>query len=297
MTRNFDPKTEVVMTLFQLGEDGSVLENVLFHRPWDKLHSRCVEYPFAASKLGDARLILDVGTGQADPVWISWLEKLPIEVHATDYDDPGQVFNHIKFHQCDVREIPLAEATFDKIFAVSVIEHIGLDNPQVRLENVPEIDTQGDLAAVEELARLLKPGGELIMTLPFGLHDGLILEGQARNYTQASLSRFDKVLEISKLDYYEYQHKDIVELFVEYPKKIKLWEHIMLRLGGKLDSLFGRNIRDVIVSPEKFKRLNLNNLPGAVTWRRIPLSESRAEHRCHLEGVVCGVWKKPQFTD
>ena len=207
---NLNNFTNVVVPIFELDKSGAVIPNTLFHRTWDHLHSRCIEYPFAASQVGDAKYLLDVGTTKSDSVWISWLESLPIEVHATDYDPPLVTLKNIVFHQADVRKLPIADSTFDKIIAVSVIEHIGLHSPQVIAESLPPIDQNGDLEAVRELARVLKPDGELIMTLPFGIKDELILGQQARNYTTNSIRKFEVFLKPIKLEYYEYQRRKFI---------------------------------------------------------------------------------------
>src|SRR4030042_171054 len=203
--------TQVIVPIFEIDDKGLIKPNPLFHRPVDKLHSRCIEYPFAASRIGDAKCILDVGTVKSAPAWISWLENLPIEVYATDYDEPFKPFEKIKFYQADIRKLPIPDNTFDKVIAVSVIEHIGLKLPQVLTDKIPDVSEDGDLEAVRELARVLKPGGELIMTMPFGMKDDLILGNQARSYTIDSIKNFDIVIKIVHLEYYEYQSKDIVE--------------------------------------------------------------------------------------
>ena len=74
---NLNNFTNVVVPIFELDKSGAVIPNTLFHRTWDHLHSRCIEYPFAASQVGDAKYLLDVGTTKSDSVWISWLESLP----------------------------------------------------------------------------------------------------------------------------------------------------------------------------------------------------------------------------
>jgi tetratricopeptide (TPR) repeat protein len=240
---------DVIVPIFKLDHQGKIKPNPLFHRPWDNLHSRCIEYPFAASQLGEAKCILDVGTTKSDPAWISWLEGLPIDVYATDYDLPLQSFNKVQFIQGDVRNLPFQDETFDKIIAVSVIEHIGLESPQVNSRDLPSVDQDGDLHAVKELARILKVNGELIMTLPFGIKDGLILGNQARNYTIKSIQKFDQYLYPLKMEYYEYKKRS---------------------------------------NNEKYD----NELPGLVNWYLIPLTQAKALHQGHTEGVICGIWKK-----
>lgn len=51
----------------------------------------------------------------------------------------------------DARRIPLKDASLDKAFSISVFEHI------------PEM---GDRQAVQEVARVIKPGGVFVLTLP-----------------------------------------------------------------------------------------------------------------------------------
>lgn len=56
-----------------------------------------------------------------------------------------------KIHQMNVLELAFPNEYFDRVISISVIEHI-LDN--------------GDSAAMREIWRVLKPGGDFILTLP-----------------------------------------------------------------------------------------------------------------------------------
>jgi len=272
---------QVTVPLFELDETGAVKPNPLFHRPWDKLHSRCIEYPFAASQVGSAQSILDVGTVKSDPAWIAWLESLPIDVHATDYDKPTKPFCNVIFYQADVRELPIPDNRFDKIMAVSVVEHIGLRDPQVVSDVLPPYSAGGDVEAVRELVRVLKTGGSLIMTLPFGLHDGLILEGSTRCYTIDSIRKFEAIAEPVFLHYYEYQYSHYMNNYPEYiPNK---------SLVRRLRERFLKKSRE-IVGPQKAS--HLPEQQGVVTWRRIPMENTGATHYKHTDGIICGVWRK-----
>lgn len=272
---------QVVIPIFEFDETGTIKPNPLFHRPHDRLHSRCIEYPFAASQLGDAQCILDVGTVKADPAWIAWLENLPIEVHASDYDEPNGTFHNVTFHQADVRELPISDNTFDKILAVSVIEHIGLHNPQVVADELPQLSVDGDVEAVRELIRVLKRGGELILTTPFGPYGGLILGNDARNYTMDNIRKFEEVAEPVLLQYYEYQHRDHVSMFSEYTTNRSLVQ----KLGKRLWQMCTRPV-------ERPEARNPPALPGEVTWRNVPMENAKATHYKHVDGVLCSVWRK-----
>jgi len=242
----------ITIPMFELENDGSIKPNFLFHRPLDKVHSRCIEYPYAASKLNPSdRKILHVGIAKADKNWIRWLESLPLQVYGTDYDKPIWNSDKICFDQFDVRKLAYDNDFFDLVFAVSVIEHIGLENSQVNAKNKPRVEANGDLQAVREIARVLRAGGRLVMTLPFGLDDGLILGGEARNYTKESIRKFESILRLEEINYYEY-------------------------LPAKTSVSRGQD----------------TDVRGLATWRKIPPGKTQARHKWHTEGIVCGVWKK-----
>ena len=112
--------------------------------------------------------ILDVGTVKSDKAWIAWLKSLQIEVYVVDYDTPDSAYQNIHFYRAYVRKLPIPYSYFNKVLAVSVIERIGLEKPQIKMNNLPTFRTNVDIEAISELARVLKPGGELIMTFPFG---------------------------------------------------------------------------------------------------------------------------------
>lgn len=130
--------------MYKFNNDGSLQPNTIFHRSFDKLHSRCIEYPFAASKITEVGCLLDVGSIKSNDIWIEWLDNLSIPVYLTDYDTSNIKFKHAKFYTADIRKLPFSNNSFDKISAISVIEHIGLSKPQVNSNVLPIIDENGD---------------------------------------------------------------------------------------------------------------------------------------------------------
>jgi SAM-dependent methyltransferase len=60
----------------------------------------------------------------------------------------------IEFETQDGRRLTYADGTFDLAYALSVLEHIEGDG--------------GDAAAVGEMLRVVKPGGRLVLSVPFG---------------------------------------------------------------------------------------------------------------------------------
>jgi SAM-dependent methyltransferase len=277
----------VSIPLFELDANGALLPNPLFHRSFDFMHSRCIEYPFAASQITGAQRLLDVGSVKADSFWINWLENLPLEVHTTDYDeDEGGVFKRAKFQQADVRHLPYEDNTFDTILAVSVIEHIGLDSPQVKNEIQPSHEAEGDIAAVKELLRVLKPNGRLVMTFPYSHlapYDDRLQT--ARIYGDSRLAKFSALADPETLDYYEYQFTRKSQLYVHHAPKARP------SFRGRLKNTLSRILPKETQAPvETFVR---SPMQGQITWRRIPREKGQASnHQGHIDGVICGVWRK-----
>jgi SAM-dependent methyltransferase len=118
-------------------------------------YSRAVEYPLTA-RLLQARAgerLLDVGSGRRGE-FAALARRAGLEVTAIDErDDVGAeaADGSLRFQRADARELPFEDGSFDRITAISTIEHI------------PE----GDDRAMAELARVLRPGGRLVVTVPF----------------------------------------------------------------------------------------------------------------------------------
>ena len=59
---------------------------------------------------------------------------------------------YLRLGIADGRALPYPDRTFDSAYALSVVEHI---------------ENEGDTRAIREMARVLKPGGRLCLTVPF----------------------------------------------------------------------------------------------------------------------------------
>lgn len=122
---------------------------------------RIAEIPFVISNLGpEDCTILDVGS--------CW-STLPLElahigrkVFAVDQLPYALKHPNLVAIQADIGKLCLPSNFFDTVTCVSTIEHIGIGHygdPSGK---------DGDKAAIKELRRVLKPGGKLLLTTPFG---------------------------------------------------------------------------------------------------------------------------------
>ena len=118
-------------------------------------NERPVEYAFAFRHLNELQpqTVLDVGTGRT--AFPALLRTCGFVVTATDnirdYWRRGMFNQHWHILDDDVMASKLPDDTFDAVACISVLEHIG-----------------DPLKAVTSMRRVLKPGGSLILTTPFG---------------------------------------------------------------------------------------------------------------------------------
>jgi SAM-dependent methyltransferase len=72
----------------------------------------------------------------------------------------------------DLRDLDLRDDRFDSVACISTIEHIGMDNTMYAEGQMAQrSDPSEFLLAVKELKRVLKPGGVLYISFPFGRYE------------------------------------------------------------------------------------------------------------------------------
>ena len=140
-----------------------------------RLDERIVEYPWFFSrlpanngKLLDAGSVLNYEFLLNQPVLSNkhvFISTLAPEVNCSWEKAVSYIYE-------DLRESCFKDGFFDWVVSLSTIEHIGLDNTMLYTHDEAKRENDNDayLAAVREFRRVLKPGGTLFLSMPFGVH-------------------------------------------------------------------------------------------------------------------------------
>ncbi len=129
----------------------------------DRLTTRVIEYSFAIQKLGSSQggKLLDIGCTSRWNLLPATLVGLGWEVYGIDIRELK--FRHPNFHfVCeDIRNTSFPDNFFDCVCAISTIEHIGLSGRF----GVAKEDPKGDVKAIKEVERIIRPGGTFLVTV------------------------------------------------------------------------------------------------------------------------------------
>jgi hypothetical protein len=156
---------------------------------------RCVEVPWIAGQLGGFDRLLDVGWAMSPPEWLGILLAVVdrgTSLTGIDIIDPLRVRTRYPVDLVDrvlatpvrvesILDAQPSDGLYDAVTCVSTLEHIGFDiaSPAsdtstafVRAASAEEAievrDSETDRLFLNAVARLLKPGGSLLLSVPAG---------------------------------------------------------------------------------------------------------------------------------
>lgn len=154
---------------------------------------RSIERPFVFSNLPADGKLLDVGCAGSDlPVVLACLGYEVVGVDGRPYHLSDPPF---RFVRSDIRRMAFADGAFDVVTAVSTVEHIGLSGRYGSDE-----DPGGDRHAMEEIGRVTKSGGTILLTVPYG--QPAIFRPWHRVYGAEQLQGLVKGLEVIKASFF-----------------------------------------------------------------------------------------------
>jgi glycosyltransferase involved in cell wall biosynthesis/SAM-dependent methyltransferase len=156
-------------------DDPSLLIAVKTGRPLPSRYGigfdeRVVEFPWTLTR-DLTGVVLDAGSTLNHPHVLIRARPLVEELHVVTLAPEQQAypFLDVSYLYADLRELPMQDATYDRVVSISTLEHVGMDNEQYGDHTPRATDSRAGLAdAIGELRRVLKPGGKLFVTVPYG---------------------------------------------------------------------------------------------------------------------------------
>jgi SAM-dependent methyltransferase len=164
-------------------------------RPFMNVHvsERIVELPFVFANLAVPKGSRVVDVGCAESRLSIELANLGFKVLAVDlrpyrFDHPN-----LNVLRGDFLGSPIDDESADAVIAVSTLEHLGL--PCYGARAAPG----SDRAAIQKMRRILKPNGQLILTVPYGVR---MQTNWYRVYGRDDLLNLLDGFEVAKFEYY-----------------------------------------------------------------------------------------------
>lgn len=140
------------------------------------IDERAIEYPWLISRLSSKKqALLDAGSTFNFDFVVEHpiIQKKEMTIY-TFFPEKYCFFkNRINYVFGDLRDMYFKDESFDEVVSQSTIEHIDMDNSIYGYEekHTKEEKSYEYLKAVSEMVRVLKPGGKLLLTFPFGKYE------------------------------------------------------------------------------------------------------------------------------
>ena len=167
----------------------------LFIGKWSQ---RAIEYPWLLKNLkviSRESLVLDVGCSES----LLSHELIARQFRVVGIDIRDYLFKdkRVVFLRRNVLDTKLPNDLFDAIMVISTIEHIGLEAYGQSVK-----DTHGDIKALKELKRMLKPQGIIISTTPYVGNSELKINSFERQYNSQRLKELIEEMNPIKESYF-----------------------------------------------------------------------------------------------
>jgi SAM-dependent methyltransferase len=134
------------------------------------LDERVVEYPWLLACRARGR-VLDAGSAlNHEHVLDRFLPEFDsLTIVTLEPEDVAFLQRRVSYVYSDLRSLPFRDSWFDAVVSLSTLEHVGMDNSSYGSNEAVASDPDAELTrAVAELLRVLRPGGELLVSVPFG---------------------------------------------------------------------------------------------------------------------------------
>jgi SAM-dependent methyltransferase len=166
------------------------------------MDERCVEYPWLFTRLSaKACRVLDAGSAMNHAELVEHPLIVNKQLHIATLFPEQNCFwmRGISYLYEDIRYMPVKDGFYDTVICISTLEHVGCDNSQYTGDHRLAEDRRTDfMVALLELKRVLRPGGTLLLTVPYGEYrhmgwsqqfDAQLLDQAVECFAPASVER------------------------------------------------------------------------------------------------------------
>jgi SAM-dependent methyltransferase len=193
---------------WQLIEEILSGEKILADFKGERVDERLVEYLWLMENLPEEQAnLLDAGSALNFEIILNQHKLSNKKITIVNLNPEKNCFARrgVSYLYEDLRNLPFKSDYFDIITCISTLEHIGMDNTKIYTVDPKYKENKvGDyLVVATELKRILKPGGSLFITVPFGKYRDF---GFFQQFDQDMINRLESLFGTDKCieAYYKY---------------------------------------------------------------------------------------------
>src|SRR5215213_1766745 len=158
------------------------------------LDERIVEYPWALHRLAAHHRpndpILDAGSVMNHRRILAHCRRVglhPLSIVTLKCEGFARVSDEVRYEFADLRRLPYRDGWFGSVVCLSTLEHVGMDNTMYGDSSGGNVDPSRETEnAMREIRRVTKPGGVMLLSVPFGGRED---RGWLRLFDMAELQR------------------------------------------------------------------------------------------------------------
>ncbi|MGB9184342.1 MAG: methyltransferase domain-containing protein [Solirubrobacteraceae bacterium] len=168
-------------------------------------NERVVEYPWALTRLsGDD--VLDAGSTFNHAALLDRFSGKNLTIATLAPEPRSFVERRISYIYADLRALPFRDDAFDQVLCVSVLEHIGMDNRGYGADAPAASHPRAEARrALVELTRVVRPGGRINLTVPYGTRTEM---GWFRQFDQEDVNELLAGVTAESIDVSVYRRDD-----------------------------------------------------------------------------------------
>lgn len=168
--------------------------------PATYIHHECEFASVHVARVSPSR-ILDVGSYRTFVLgMLAGHQVVTVDVRPRDSISKNEIVK-----VCDAKALDLENGSVDAITSLCAIEHFGLGRYG------DDFDPDGDRKAIEEMKRVLRPGGHLIFTTTITRGKRAIAFNAHRIYDHSAIHDLCQGLELVEEQFYSYTHRRLCD--------------------------------------------------------------------------------------